>query len=176
MDPQALELANRTLAAAIDSLMSKGSPVAPLVFVEKEGRHEPRRVAASRTEDPAAVAKQMASDQEGADATAYAVDGAIGYNGATTKGIIVEAWNFRVRRGARIGLRYELKGLRKRPALLGSPLYLGRAGWYDPEDGEPAEVPTFPELASEARVVDPPAFPRVFSEPPAEPVPGTSRG
>ena len=171
VDPQALELANQTLAAAIDSLMSKGSPIAPLVYVAKEGRHEPRRVAAARAEDPAAVAKQMASDQEGADATAYAVDGVISYNGASSKGIIVEAWNFRVQRGARIGLRYELKGLRKRPTLIGSPLHLGSNGWHDPEDAEHDDVPAFPEVTGAGPAAEPPALPRVFSAAPAEPRP-----
>ena len=36
VDPQALDLANKTLAAAIDSLMTKGAPFSPIVFVERD--------------------------------------------------------------------------------------------------------------------------------------------
>lgn len=146
MDPKALELATKTLAAAIDSLMVMGSPFLPIVQVQRGGTVELRRVVAERVEEGAAAAKQMAADEVDADATAYAVDGYITYNGTRSDGIIVEAWNFRANRGARVGLRYELKGMRKKPSLIGSPLHLGRRGWFDPEDGEPAEVPTFPDV------------------------------
>lgn len=147
MDPQALELATKTLAAAIDSLMVMGSPFLPIVQVQRAGAIELRRVVADRVEEAAAAAKQMAAEEVGADATAYAIDGYITYNGSRSDGIIVEAWNFQTNRGARVGLRYELKGIRKKPSLIGSPLHLGREGWFDPEEGEPAEAPTFPEVA-----------------------------
>jgi hypothetical protein len=173
VDPQALDLANKTLAAAIDSLMAKGAPFSPLVYVQKDGQKVPRRVTAAKGEDPAAVAKQLAASEPDADVTAFAVDGSIEFDGSRHSGILVEAWNFRTSRGARVGLRYELKGaMRKKPSLLGSPLHLGRQGWYDPEDGEPVPraqaVPTFPEVVPVASAPPPPA-PPLLSAPPAPP-------
>lgn|GEM_PF-6696180 len=158
MDPLALDLANKTLASALDSLMTSGSPFVPIVLVEKGGQHDLRRVVARKVEDAAEMAKEMAAAEPDADATAFAVDGVIPYNGARFDAIIVEAWNFRASRGARVGLRYELKGvLRKKPSLIGSPLHLGREGWYDPEDGEPEPVivqaPLPPTLAPVPDVV-----------------------
>lgn len=176
VDPQALDLANRTLAAAMDALTAQGAPIIPIVFVEKHGVRESRRVVAGKRDDATAIAKQLASEEAGADATAYAVDGTITYNGARSKGIIVEAWNFRLGRGARIGLRYELVGaLRKRPSLLGSPLHLGREGWFDPEAEEQAEEPVVapaevPVQAPVQAPVQPPKQPEPdFGPPPTTP-------
>lgn len=174
MDPQALDLATQSLAAAIDSLMATGSPFTPIVFVEKGGVRERRPVTVERGADPAAAAKQLAAGAVDADASAFAVSGAIVFGGARHDAIIVEAWNFRAARGARIGLRYELKGvMRKRPSLLGSPLHLGRNGWYDPEEGEPAvrpaEPPTFPEVV---RVAPASVSPAPVAPGPIAPAPG----
>ena len=156
MDPQALDLATKTLAEAIDSLMTMGSPFLPIVLVESGGARELHRVVAERVEDAAGIAREMAVSHDDADATAFAVDGVISYNGARYDGIIVEAWNFRSSRGARVGLRYEMKGaLRKKPSLLGSPLHLGRQGWYDPEEGVPSSQPE-PTVTSVPEVVPPP--------------------
>lgn len=158
MDSQALDLANKTLAAAIDSLMTMGSPFLPIVFVEKNGQRELRRVAAGRAEDAAGAARQMAATEPDADATAFAVDGIISLDGARYDALVVEAWNFSTSRGARIGLRYELKGLlRKKPSLIGSPLHRGREGWFDPEGVESESVEPAPSVA-----------------PMAEPAPATS--
>lgn len=173
MDPQALDLATKTLAAAIDSLMASGVPFTPLLNVERSGARELRKVPVGRGDDPAAVARALAAGEPGADATAFAVSGTISFGGSSMEGIIVEAWNFRANRGARVGLRYELKGkVRKKASLIGSPLHLGRRGWYDPEEGEPAEVPTFPEPTS---LTAPPDYgpPPTYAAPPADdPPPG----
>ena len=158
MDPQALDLATKTLAEAIDSLMAKGSPFLPIVLVESGGVRQLHRVVAERVEEAAGIARDMAVSHSDADATAFAVDGVISYNGARHDGIIVEAWNFHTSRGARVGLRYEMKGaLRKKPSLLGSPLHLGRQGWYDPEEGVPSPQPQpQPMVAFESEAVPPP--------------------
>ena len=148
VDPQALDLANKTLAAAIDSLMAKGAPLQPIVVVQRGDDRQVQRMMASRTEDATAMARQVASAQTDADVAAFAVDGSIPFGDASYDAVVVESWNFRTNRGARIGLRYELKGaLRKKPSLIGSPLHRGKSGWFDPEEGE---VPTFPEVASVA--------------------------
>jgi hypothetical protein len=141
------------------------------VFVEKGGMRERRPVAVERGADPAAAAKRLAAGATGADASAFAVSGAIVFDGARHDAIIVEAWNFRTARGARIGLRYELKGvMRKRPSLLGSPLHLGRNGWYDPEEGDPAaravDPPTFPEMPAAPAVPSTPVVPAPVSTDP----------
>jgi hypothetical protein len=153
VDPQALELATQTLTAAIDSLMAKGAPFQPLVFVQKDGQRIPRRVTAAKGEEPAAAAKRIAASEEGADVTAYAASGTILYQGAPSTGIVVEAWNFVTGSGARVGLRYELKGsIRKKPSLIGSPLHRGPEGWYDPEDAEPSPTAAgHPEPVDELR-------------------------
>ena len=138
MDPQALELANTTLATALDSLLTAGSPFVPLMIVERNGQREQRRLTIKRGEDAAAHARRIASSEIDADGAAFAVTGPITYGGRRFDGILVEAWNFRASRGARIGLRYEMKGaLRKKASLIGGPLVLGQDGWYDPEDGKP---------------------------------------
>lgn len=140
--------------------MAKGAPFSPLVFVQKDGQRIPRRVTAGKGEDAAAVAKQLAATEPDAEVTAFAVDGAIEYNGRHYSGIVVESWNFRANRGARIGLRYEVTGtIRKKPSLLGSLLHRGRNGWYDPEEleGPVGAVPTFPEVPVSAPPPDAPA-------------------
>lgn len=173
MDSLALDLATKTLAQAIDSLMAKGSPFVPIVVVQRGSERELQRIVAGRVEDAAATAKQVASAQTDADAAAFAIDAAIPYNGTRFDAIVVESWNFLTNKGARIGLRYEMKGrVRKKPSLIGSPLHLGRGGWFDPEDGEPDPVPTFPEIVrdklSEPAVVPSVAPPVVgFGPPPA---------
>jgi len=144
VDSQAYDLANKTLAEAIDSLMTMGSPFLPIVLVEKDGQRQLQRIASDRVEEAAAAAREMAASQTDADASAFAIDGFIPFNDRRYDAIVVEAWNFRTNEGIRIGLRYELTGVmrKKKPSLIGSPLQLGREGWYDPEQGEPvAEVP-----------------------------------
>ncbi|MBN9241003.1 MAG: hypothetical protein BGO97_14920 [Micrococcales bacterium 70-64] len=174
MDPQALDLATKTLAAAIDALMASGTPFAPLLNVQRGGATELRKVPVGKGQDASTVARALAAGEPGADATAFAVSGIISYGGTSMDGIVVEAWNFHTNRGARVGLRYELKGaLRKKASLIGSPLHLGRRGWFDPEEGEPAETPTFPEPTSLAPAVvasaplPAPAAPATPAAPPA---------
>ncbi len=147
MDPDALDLATKTLAKALDALMSKGSPIAPLVVISRGGELQVQKVTVGRGEDAAAKAKEIAATQVGASASAFATNGTILYNDIRYDAVIVEAWNFVTNRGARVGLRFELKGMRKKPSFVGSPLHRRRAVWYDPEDGEPV-VPTFPEVGA----------------------------
>lgn len=147
VDPQALDLATKTLAQAIDALMAKGAPLVPLVMVQRGNERQVQRITATRNDDAEALAKQVASSQADADVSAFAVGTAIPFDNQRFEAIVVEAWNFRTHRGARVGLRYELKGVvRKKAQLIGGPLYLGKQGWHDPEDS-PTEIPTFPEPA-----------------------------
>ena len=168
VDSQAHELANKTLAEAIDSLMTMGSPFLPIVLVEKNGQRQLQRIVSDRIEEAAAAAREMAASQTDADGSSFAVDGFITYNGTRSDAIVVEAWNFHTNAGVRIGLRYELTGVmrKKKPSLIGSPLELGSDGWFDPEERE-AESPAAPEApVYEAPVYEAPVYDApVFEEP-----------
>lgn len=122
----------------MDSLRATRTPFLPIVLVQRGVEREIQRIPADRSQDAATTAKQKAASQSDADASAFAVDTQISYNGVPYNAIVVESWNFRSNKGARIGQRYELKGrLRKKPSLIGSPLHLDRGGWHDPQSGEP---------------------------------------
>ena len=142
VDPQALELANTTLAAALDTLLPGGAPLVPIMIVDRDGQRDQRRITTKRGEDAAAYARRIASSETDAQGAAFAVAGTIPFGDRRFDGILVEAWNFRTNRGARIGLRYEMKGaLRKKASLIGGPLVLGHDGWYDPEEAKPDLLP-----------------------------------
>jgi hypothetical protein len=166
VDPQAVELANTTLAAALDTLLTGGAPFAPIMIVDRDGQRDQRRITTKRGEDAAAHARRVASSETDAQGAAFAVVGTIPFGGRRFDGILVEAWNFRTSRGARIGLRYEMKGaLRKKASLIGGPLILGQDGWFDPDDAKPDLPPSvespvlLPDLPPEVPAAAPPLLP-----------------